>query len=309
MNKVKKIFTIILLFTFIYLLFRYNFILQKSVNDAVILWLNKVFPSLFIMFIINDLIINSHILDNLCNLISPIFYKIYHVSGTSLECFILCLFSGTPSSAYIIKEMLNNNSISEEDANKLIAFTFFSNPLFLYNILSISFNKFITLKIIIIHYVSNLIIGLFYRQNKSNNNSNITIKVSNNTSIIKLIPNAISKSFNTLLMILGTITFYMIISNYLLKIIPLNIFGEVILRGILEITQSLNILTNLNILSIIKEIIALSIISFGGLSIHTQILNIISDTNIKYHNFFIGRILHVLISTTIYLLITIIIYC
>ncbi len=307
MNKVKKIFTIILLFSFIYLLFKYNFILQKSVNDAVILWLNKVFPSLFIMFIINDLIINSHILDNLCNLISPIFNKIYHVSGTSLECFILCLFSGTPSSAYIIKEMLNNNSISEEDANKLISFTFFSNPLFLYNILSISFNKFITLKIIVVHYITNLLIGLFYRQNKSNN-SNITIKTKENINFIKLTPNAISKSFNTLLMILGTITFYMIISNYLLKIIPLNIMGEVILRGILEITQSLNILSNLNILSIIKEIIALSIISFGGLSIHTQILNIISDTKVKYHNFLIGRILHVLISTTIYIFITITIY-
>ena len=307
MNKVKKIFTIILLFSFIYLLFKYNFILQKSVNDAVILWLNKVFPSLFIMFIINDLIINSHILDNLCNLISPIFNKIYHVSGTSLECFILCLFSGTPSSAYIIKEMLNNNSISEEDANKLICFTFFSNPLFLYNILSISFNKFITLKIIVVHYITNLLIGLFYRQNKSNN-SNITIKTKENINFIKLIPNAISKSFNTLLMILGTITFYMIISNYLLKIIPLNIMGEVILRGILEITQSLNILSNLNILSIIKEINALSIISFGGFSIHTQILNIISDTKVKYHNFLIGRILHVLISTTIYIFITITIY-
>ena len=110
-------------------------------------------------------------------------------------------------------------------------------------------------------------------------------------------------------MILGTITFYMIISNYLLKIISLNIFGEVILRGILEITQSLNILTNLNILSIIKEIIALSIISFGGLSIHTQILNIISDTNIKYQNFFSGRILHVLLSTNIYFFITIFLYC
>ena len=309
MNKLKKIFTIILLFTFIYLLFRYNFILQKSVNDAVILWLNKVFPSLFIMFIINDLIINSHLLDNLCNLISPLFNKIYHVSGTSLECFILCLFSGTPSSAYIIKEMLNNNSISEMDANKLISFTFFSNPLFLYNILSISFNKFITLKIIIIHYITNLIIGLFHRKNKSNNNNNnITIIISDNNSIIKLMPKAISKSFNTLLKILGTITFYMIISNYLLKIMPLNIMGEIILRGILEITQSLNILPNLNVLSIIKEIIALSLISFGGLSIHTQILNIISDTKVKYKNFLIGRILHVLFSTFLYCLTNIIIY-
>ena len=46
----------------------------------------------------------------------------------------------------------------------------------------------------------------------------------------------------------------------------------------------------------LKEIIAITIISFGGLSIHSQVKNIISDTNIKYKYFLIGRIFHVLIS-------------
>ena len=110
-------------------------------------------------------------------------------------------------------------------------------------------------------------------------------------------------------MILGTIVFYIIITNLITTIIPVNILLEVIIKGLLEITQSLNILQNLKFTSIIKEIIAISIISFGGLSIHTQVLSIINDTKVLYKNFFLGRLLHVLISTNAYLIIHFIIAC
>jgi len=303
MNKLKNIFTIILFFTFLYILFKYNYILNKSVVDAVNLWLTKVFPSLFIMFILNDIIINSRILDYLMSLISPLFNKIFSTSLHSSQAFILSLFSGTPSSAFIIKEMLNNREIDIDSANKLIAFTYFSNPLFLYNILSLSFNSYITLKIIIIHYISNIFIGLFFRKN---NRKTIITERKNHSKInmFIILPKSIKKSLDTLFMILGTITFYMIITNLLINIFNFNTLFEILIKGFIEITQSLNILNTINSSSILKEIIALSIISFGGLSIHTQVLALINDTNISYKNFLIGRILHVLISTCTYLFFT-----
>ena len=64
MNNLKKIFTIILFFLLIIILFKYNYILNKSVIEAFLLWIKKVFPSLFIMFILNDIIINSGIFNN-----------------------------------------------------------------------------------------------------------------------------------------------------------------------------------------------------------------------------------------------------
>lgn len=303
MNKVKNFFTIFLLFICIYILFRYNYVINISVIDAVNIWLTKVFPSLFIMFILNDIIIKTNILENIIKFINPLFNKLFNTSGSSSQAFILSLFSGTPSAAFIIKEMLNNQLITSKDANKLISFTYFSNPLFLYNILNQTFNNFITIKIILVHYLSNLIIGLFFRKGKVKyNKSNYQNKMKKTTNIFLLIPDAIKKSFNTLLMILGTITFYMIITNLIINIFNLSAIMNIIIKGLLEITQSLNILNTLNTSSMIKEIIAISIISFGGLSIHTQVLSLISDTNISYKNFFIGRILHVLISTNTYLL-------
>jgi len=297
MNKIKKYSLTFLILLFIILLFKYNYLLQTTVIDGVNLWLTKVFPNLFIMFIINDIIINLDLFKN-----SKIFNKLFNTSGNSSIAFILSIISGTPSSAFIIKEMLENKQINKNDANKLISYTFFSNPLFLYNILSLSFNKFITFKIIAIHYLSNIIIGFIYR-NKYKNIEATFNKISNHKqNIFLLIPKSIKKSLDTLLMILGTIIFYMILTNILNKILPLNNIIEVIFKGLLEITQCLNILPTLNVSSIIKEIIAISIISFGGLSIHTQVLSIINDTSIKYKNFLIGRIQHVLISTIAYLL-------
>ena len=308
MNKLKKIFTIFLLFVFLYLLFKYSHLINVSVIDATNMWLTKVFPSLFIMFVLNDLIINTGILEEVSLSLGNFFNKIFNTKGISILSFILSMFSGTPSSAFILKEMLLNNSISLEDANKLIAFTYFSNPLFLYNILSLSFNKFIIFKIIIIHYLSNILVGLFFRGKKINQGKiNNEYRSNKNNNIFLLLPKSITKSFNTLLVILGTITFYMIITNLIITILPLNNTFIVIIKGILEITQSLNILPNLNILSIFKEIIAIAIISFGGLSIHTQVLSIINDTKISYKNFFIGRILHTLFSTSTYLFISFII--
>lgn len=304
MNKLKNIFTIILLSIIIYILFKYNSILNTSVIDAVNLWITKVFPSLFIMFIINDIIINTNILNNLTKIINPIFNKIFNTTGNSSEVFLLSIFSGTPSSAFIIKEMFANNKITLESANKLISFTYFSNPLFLYNILNATFNKYITFKIILIHYLSNLMIGLFFRKTNYENNNCLKDNNNANRNIFLLLPNSIKKSINTLLMILGTITFYMIITNIIINIFNIPPIFDILIKGILEITQSLNILNTLKITSTIKEIIALAIISFGGLSIHTQVVSLISDTKISYKNFFIGRILHVLISTNTYLFIS-----
>ncbi len=306
MNKIKRVFTIFLLFFFIYLLFRYNYTLENTINEAFDLWLHKIFPSLFFMFVLSDIIINLNLLENISKYFNYFFNYIFNTTKQSGEIFLLSIICGTPTSSYIILKMYEKNKITLNDANKLMMFTFFSNPLFLYNILSLLFNKFIFIKIIIIHYFSNIIIGLLYRNKKENEyNSNLEKNIVN-TNFFQVLPSSIKNSINTLLIILGTISFYMIITNLLLHELTLNSFTTAILKAILEITQFLAYLPHLNNISIIKEILAISFISFGGLSIHTQVLTMLSNSKVKYHYFFVGRILHFLIASIIYIIIFII---
>ena len=112
----KRKITILLIMTFIILIFKNYEIVLKSALDATTIWLNKVFPYLFIMIIIQDLLINLNFSS---------FLKIL------LFTFLLCHFlSGTPSGTYIISKLKEQNIITKEYANTCLIFTFFANPLF-----------------------------------------------------------------------------------------------------------------------------------------------------------------------------------
>ena len=205
----------------------------------------------------------------------------------------MSLISGTPSNAYILKELVELEKLSIEEANHFLTFTYFSNPLFLTVMLSTIFNARIVLKIILCHYIANIIIGILMRNKapKIVTNQKYTQNKSK-SSIIK----SINKSISTLLMILGTICFYMLLTFIVTNLLPDNLLIKTLISGFLEITNGLNTITSLNIFIQIKEIIASAIISFGGLSIHTQIKAILENTNMNYSYFLKGRIMQSIIS-------------
>lgn len=272
MKKILLNLTIFILILLIF--FNYSVVLDSTIF-AVNLWLYKVFPYLFIMIIINDILICSD------------FQSLF--KNTSLYIFIMSLLSGTPTSAYIITNLYKLNKISKNNANITLLFTYFSNPLFLYTILNAIFlSKYIAIKLILIHYLSNIIIFIIYnkkldRSIKSFNKININITES------------IKKAMSTTSMVLGTITFYLVLSN----VLNLNFY----LKGLLEMTQGLNSLINLSIN--FKEIIAMIFISFGGFSIHTQVKCILDETDVEYKYYFLGRIYQTIIAVLLTFLTTI----
>jgi hypothetical protein len=240
------------------------------------------------MIIINDILINY----NFPLFISSIFYKllnkIFKLSFNGTYLFLASLFVGTPANAILIKDFLDKKMLKIEEANKIIYVCYFSNPLFLYNMLSLTFNKYITYKIIITHYIANFIILFLIRNIYIPKNNNRMKLESINLS--KLIYKSCQKAINSMLTVLGVISFYMLISNYLQNHIFIN--------GILEISTGLNslIVTETNY----KEILAIIFINFGGLSIFTQIKSILEDTNLNFKNYFKGRLMQVVIGILLF---------
>jgi len=263
----KRKITILLIMTFIILIFKNYEIVLKSTLDATTIWLNKVFPYLFIMIIIQDLLINLNFSS---------FFK-----NTAIYIFIMSLLSGTPSGTYIISKLKEQNIITKEYANTCLIFTFFANPLFLYSILnSIFLSKLTTIRLMLILYLTNLY--FIYKKDLPSNGKSI------NTNEINL-SSSIKTSINTTITVLGVITFYLILSNIIITefniIYPFNIF----FKGFLEMTQGLASLINSSIK--FKEVIAMIFISFGGFSIHTQVSCILNEANLSYKYFFKGRII------------------
>lgn len=271
MKRKLIIFTIM---TLIILVFKNYQLVLSSTIDGVNIWLYKVFPYLFIMIIIQDLLINL----DFANLFKR----------TSTYIFFMSIISGSPSNAYIISKLVKEEKITKEYGNTCLVFTFFTNPLFLYSILNLIFNSFyMTIKIMIIIYISNFIIYLYYKKdlpvaNMSGKPSNINL------------PSSIKSSINTNLMVLGSIVFYFIISNILINTFNIGYPCNIFLRGLLEMTQGLNNVIYLN--SDIKVITTVIFITFGGFSIHTQVKCILDEYGLDYKYFFKGRILQLIIA-------------
>ncbi len=294
MNKEKKnIIILIMILTLLILIFINNIEVKQNIITATEIWLTQVFPSLFPMFIWSNILIAYEFPEILANKIGFLFTKIFHTSSYGVFVFIMSILAGTPSSAFIIKNLVETNKINEKEASYLLTFTFFSNPLFLMNILSLIFpqNSILILKIILIHYSSNLIIGFLFRP-KTHKTFQKIQKQNKRMDLGNLISTSLKKSLDTLLLILGTICFYFIMTTILKTN---NQILNIIISGFFELTQGLNKIMTLENLYL-KKILAISFISFGGLSIHTQIKSIISDTNIKYLPFLKGRILHAIIG-------------
>ncbi len=287
-NNYKDYLIITISLLFLYFSIINNKLINTSIISSINLWVTKVFPSLFPMILINNILIDYNF---------PYYIiKLFKNNGLKYYVMILSLLSGSPSNAIIVKELYQNNSIDENDANKLLTYTFFSNPIFLVTMLSLLFEINIIWKIIIISYLSNFIIGFIFKINPTNLKSLKNKKHS--------ISNSITKTMSTLIMILGTIVFYILLSTFIITLFKLNNINSIFIKGFLELTQGLNSLQNININLFLKELIAITFISFGGLSIHAQIKSILSDTNLSYKYFLYGRLLSIIISVVLLIFIT-----
>ncbi len=313
---IKSIFiTCTLLFIVSQILINSSSILA-SVTLSLDIWKNNLFPSLFPFFVISSLLINYGFVEFVSEIFKPVMAILFRMSGNCSFVFIMSIISGIPSNAKYINELLDKNMIDIVEAEKLLMFTHFSNPLFVLGTVGVIFldNYKIGLLILIVHYVSNIIIGIcirnYYPTTKDNLFSlkkavlNMNNKRLESESFGKVLTRTLIDSINTLLLILGVITFFLIITTIINNLIIFNPLLKSIVSGVFEMTQGLNFISDLNITMNIKIILTTMIISFGGFSCHMQVMSILSEKKIRYLPYLIARIFHALLSgLIIYLLI------
>lgn len=296
----KKNLLFVVIFTlFFTLVFVNKDVVVTAALNSFTLWQTKIFTNLFIAFVIQDVLINYNASFYINYVLNNLFSKIFGLSSSGQMVFTFALISGSPSNAYIISELIKTEKITTNEANHLLKFTYFANPLFLFTMLSFMFTTNDSLKIILACYLSNIILGIASKKEIFSNNY-INLKI--NPNFGKILTSAIKKSINTLIIILGSVSFFMILSA-VLAVYFNSSPSQLALNGVFEITTGLNSLINFSASIELKKIIATAIISFGGLSIHSQVYAIISEVNLSYKNFLIGRLFGTIISVLIIILI------
>lgn len=299
-SKKNSIYIFFSLF-FVFLLFMKNSLFKKCILDGCSLFLENVFPSLFPMFLVNDILMNYNFYFVIEKSIGKIVRKIFGFSSMASYIFIMSMFSGTPTNAYLTANLVKEKKLSSKDASIILTYSCFLNPLFLYTMLQTIFHSTsITLKLMLIQYGLNFLIAFLFRNYPYEKKENPILSP---LSFSKTLSKSLKRSMETLLLILGTILFYFLISEAVAIFFPVPLL-QCFLNGILEATGGLAKLILLNVNIPFKEVLSSLFISFGGLSIHTQIKNIIQEENISYHYFFLSRIFHALLSTLICIVIS-----
>lgn len=272
------------------------------------MWKDNIFPTLFPFFVISNLLINYGFVEFIGEIFKPIMNKLFKMKGESSFVFILSMLSGFPSNAKYTLELYNNNIIDDKEATKLLTFTHFPNPLFVIGTVALTFlgNKFYGFIILASIYLSNIIIGIMYRfYHPTNDNSKINFKnayynmkkrYNSNKTFGVILTKTLIDSINMLLLILGTISLFLILNKIIVNVFGLNDYFRALTSSILEMTGGLKYTSILNIPIKLKIILTSMILAFGGLSIHTQIYSIICETKIKFLPYFISRFFHIILS-------------
>lgn len=294
MKNFKNYIIIALLLTFIILILYFNKTVLDTIYFSFEIWIKNIFPSLFPMFVVTKILINYNFVDILGKFLSPIM-KLFKTNPNCSFILAASMISGFPSSAYFTNTLLEDNKISNNDASKILLYSHFSNPLFILGTVNSLLNTNLGILVLLNHYLSNFIIAFIFRNyhkhttiiNKSNK------KELNNVNFSQALSESIISSINTLLLILGTISITLVLTNIITEIIPIN---KVYIASVLEMTQGIKYLSLTNISIKLKLIFTTMIISFGGLSIFLQIKGVLNKHPINFKLFILVRIIHAIIS-------------
>ena len=308
MKKYSNLIIVILSFITLILILLNKSLISKTIITSFGIWFNTLVPSMFPMFILSDILISYNFTDYIPKRIISFVSKIFNISNNAVLIIFLSMISGFPTNAINIRNALDKGLISKTEAEHLLLFNHFANPLFVLETVGIFYlnNNIYGVIILISHILANLFIGVIFRKRNHYSLNNYISKNSKCQNFGNVISNSIKKTINSLLMVSGTVTLFLILSTLIINIFSLNDYISILIQGILEMTMSLASLSMLNISDIIKIVITTMIISFGGLSIHLQVFSSLDD-KIKYRNYFIGRIYQMIISGIVSLLIMLII--
>lgn len=224
-----------------------------SAKNGLILWATAVVPSLFPFFVSTELLSYTNIVMYLGKWLNPIMRPLFNVPGEGAFAFLMGLISGYPVGAKIVANFMEQGIVTKDEAERLLAFTNNSGPLFIIGTVGITLFGSTTIGILlfITHILSCITVGITLRFTTSSklrlfnfNNSTVSSKShyikSNKPSINSTNQNvtfstlgealgkSITNSTSTILMIGGFVVIFSVIISILNQSGILDILEKIV---------------------------------------------------------------------------------
>lgn len=308
MKRIITVFTSFILFFFLGAILNFSKDVIDALTFSISIWKDNLFPSLFPFLILSYFFVNYGISSILSEFIKPVVVNLFHLPSTCGYTIILSLFSGFPSSSKFIKDELDKKEINIHEASHLLKFCHFPSPLFVIGMIGSTLlgSKRLGIMILISTYLGAFFNAIIFKNKKTpQQNSKISIReafrkvkvsITNSKGFAKVLANAIKDSLDILFLLLGIVSVFLIITTIFTNIIPLNDINNSIFSGILEMSQGIRKVSMLKIDLLYRMLLITFFISFGGLSIHSQVFSILANYNLSYLSYFFARAIHAVVS-------------
>lgn len=319
--SIKKAVFPLIIFGFTICLILFSNSNLTAAKKGLSLWANSVVPSLLPFFIATELLIHTPMIPMLGRILTPIMKPIFRIRGEGSFALLMGFISGYPTGAKIASNFRENKICTKEECERLLSFTNNSGPLFIVGTVGISMFGSTTIGILLLitHILASLSTGFcfrFWKPPHHTRSSNSYFDTQTNNSYVKIsnlgemLGNSIMNSISTILMIGGFIVIFSVIISIfntsqifiLLSYCLSPIFDTImipskfiipILTGILEITNGINLISNIPMRQLSINILITSfLLGFGGISVLLQVLSITSKTDLSIKPYIIGKILH-----------------
>lgn len=326
---IKKGFLPLFGILFIIALILYPKTAVASASKGISLWLEIVFPSLFPFFVASQLLSKSGFINIFGIILEPIMRPLFNVPGCGSFALAMGIVSGYPVGAVITTDLRKQDLITRVEAERLLTFTNNSGPLFIMGAVAVGMFKLPNTGYLlyISHIAACITVGLIFKYYKKERNNTLksSVKISQRIKIEllrmrnseinpwTLFGECIKNSIFTILTIGGFIIFFSVLINIMLssgiigrtcELIPGFInkgLGtktiEGLICGIFEITTGTNLINLASVDLKIKLCCASLIIGWAGFSVHTQVMSIVSASDIRVKPYIIGKALQGIIST------------
>ena len=311
------------------------FFSETSVNAAlkgIRLWLDIVFPSLFPFFVASEVLNSTGFVGATGVLLEPVMRPLFKVPGCGSFALAMGITSGYPVGARITCSLLENGDISKPEAERLLAFTNNSGPLFIVGAVATGMYGIPSLGLFLLacHIAASFTVGILFGFFNSRNiekhpvkkektikkfrNELLSIRKKKTANIGTIFGDAVKNSVSLIIAIGAFIIFFSVVINILLETNIIGFFADAIafilspagispdmaaavLSGFFEITTGTSLASKvINIPIAVKLSFTSLIIGWAGLSVHSQVYSITGNAGLSMKPYFLGKFLQGVIA-------------
>ena len=280
-----------------------------AVTLAAMTFIKSVLPALFPFYVAAGLLMEGDFCFRVGKMITPVTKKLFGIAGEGALAIVIGLVSGYPAGAKITAELYENGRITYGDAKTLAAFTNNCGPLFIIGTIGTGMLGDGRLGLVLwgIHVLASLLTGMilkwFHRDSLQLSAASFKpTPVKAPEKSLPAISNAMTSAMYAMIPIAAAIIFFAAFTATLKAsgVIPAlaSLFGRNapaasgVLSGAIEITNGIQQLSQCPLPEILKLPLISAVAGWAGVSVHIQVIGILSKAGISCRKYLGGKILH-----------------